>query len=49
MRLCEEKVKSGKIQKNQGGIDDEPRPIWRLTVREAERGKGSKHAISALM
>ncbi len=42
MRLCEEKVKSGGRQKKSGEIGGEPRPIWRLTVREVEKGKGSK-------
>ncbi len=42
MRLCEEKVKSGTIQKNQGGIGSEPRQKLRLLVQEVERGKDSK-------
>lgn len=42
MRLCEVWVKSGGMQKNQGGIGSEPRQKLRLLVQEVERGKGSK-------
>jgi len=49
MSLCEAKVKSGGIQKNQGEISGEPRQRWRLAMRGMERGEGSKYTISALM
>ena len=46
MRLCEVKVKSGGSQKISAASHDKG---WRLAMRGMERGKGSKHAITALM